>query len=162
MQRLRERLGMRELWVGPDFALGKRRQGDLATLRDLGHELGFVVHEIPYVAQEEERVSSSAIRALLARGEVAQAAHLLGRPYALSGEVVHGAQRGRGLGFPPPTGGRARRAFPAYGVYATYAYLGSERFPSVTNVGVRPSFDNGAPSIEAFLFDFDQDLYGRD
>lgn len=163
VQRLWEQMGMRELWIGPDFALGKRRQGDSATLRDLGREMGFKVHDVSYVARGEKRVSSSTIRALLQEGDVAQAARLLGRHYALSGEVIHGARRGHGLGFPTANVDIAPdRALPADGVYATYAHLGSERFPSVTNVGVRPSFDNGARSIEAFLLDFERDLYGRE
>ena len=163
VQRLCEQMAMRELWIGPDFALGKKRQGDLAVLRDLGRELGFEVHDIPYITQSSERVSSSAIRALLREGDVTKVARLLGRHYAVSGQVVHGAQRGHSLGFPtanvavPPD-----RALPADGVYATYAHLGGEHFPSVTNVGVRPSFDNGARTVEAFLLDLRRDLYGRE
>jgi riboflavin kinase/FMN adenylyltransferase len=163
VQRLCERMGMRELWIGPDFALGQSRQGDPARLRALGRELGFEVHDVPRVAQDQERVSSSAIRALLQAGEAAQAARLLGRYYAVTGEVVHGAQRGHKLGFPTANIAVAPdRALPADGVYATYAYLGTECFPSVTNVGVRPTFDNGARSVEAYLLDTDRDIYGRE
>jgi riboflavin kinase / FMN adenylyltransferase len=163
VQHLCDQMAMRELWIGPDFALGKKRQGDLAVLRDLGRELGFKVHDIPYIAQGSERVSSSAIRALLREGDVTRAARLLGRHYAVSGRVVHGARRGHSLGFPTanvavPPG----CALPADGVYVTYACLEGERFPSVTNVGVRPSFDDGARTVEAFLLDFDRDLYDRE
>ena len=163
VQRLREQMGMRELWIGPDFALGKKRQGDPVTLRDLGRELGFEVLNIPYVVQAKERVSSSAIRALLREGDVVRVARLLGRHYAVSGQVVHGARRGRKLGFPTANVAVAPdRALPADGVYATYAYLGAERFPSVTNVGVRPSFGSGARSVEAFLIDVNRDLYDNE
>jgi riboflavin kinase/FMN adenylyltransferase len=163
VQRLRERLHMRELWIGPDFALGRKRQGNPATLRRLGDELGFKVYDVPYVTQGKMRVSSSTIRALLREGEVEQADRFLGRPYTVSGEVVPGAHRGRGLGFPTANiRVDADRALPGYGVYATYAYLGTERFLSVTNVGVRPSFDNGLCSVEAYLVDFDEDIYGRE
>jgi riboflavin kinase/FMN adenylyltransferase len=160
---LHEQMGMRELWIGPDFALGKKRQGDAVTLRGLGRELGFEVRDIPYVAQGKERVSSSAIRTMLREGDVPHAARLLGRRYAVSGKVVHGAHRGHGLGFPTANVAVAPdRALPADGVYATYATLGAERFPSVTNVGVRPTFDRGARSVEAFLIDVDRDLYDRE
>ena len=110
-----------------------------------------------------EPVRSSRIRSLLAgEGAVAQAAELLGRPYEVWGEVVHGAERGRGLGFPTanlklPAG----RLAPAYGIYACWAWRGETGFPAAVNVGVRPSFDNGHPSVEAYLLDFDGDLYGE-
>jgi riboflavin kinase/FMN adenylyltransferase len=170
VQRLCEQMGMRDLWVGPDFALGRNREGDLDVLRRLGRELGFSVHDIPYVTggsqdvlHEGERVSSSHIRALLQEGRVAQAARLLGRHYGLSGQVMHGAQRGRNLGYPTANlGVRPERVIPADGVYATYVRLGSDWHPSVTNVGVRPSFDHGERSIEAYILDYSGDLYGRD
>ena len=170
VQRLRERMRMCELWVGPDFALGRDRTGDLHVLRRLGGELGFAVHDIPYVtgggpevARQGERVSSSYIRALLHQGQVTQAARLLGRHYGLTGRVVHGARRGRDIGY--PTANLAvspQRVVPANGVYATYVGLGSNWHPSVTNVGVRPSFDDGARSIEAHILDYSGDLYGRE
>jgi riboflavin kinase/FMN adenylyltransferase len=170
VQHLCEQLGMRELWVGPDFALGRNREGDLDALRRLGQELGFAIHNIPYVTQagqdaaaEGNRVSSSHIRALIREGRVVEAARLLGRHYGLSGRVVHGAQRGRDLGFPTANlDVRPERVVPAKGVYATYVHLGPDRYPSVTNIGVRPSFDHGAQSIEAYILDYSGDLYGRD
>jgi riboflavin kinase/FMN adenylyltransferase len=163
VQRLSERMRMREMWIGPDFALGRQRQGDVARLRHLGNEHGFEVYDIPYVTQGAQRVSSSTIRALLQEGRVDEVSYLLGRPYALSGKVVPGARRGHDLGFPTANVSVAPdRALPAYGVYATYARLGSERYRSVTNVGVRPTFDNGACSVEAYLMDFAQDIYGRE
>jgi riboflavin kinase/FMN adenylyltransferase len=163
VQRLGERTRMREMWVGPDFALGRKRQGDLARLRCLGREQGFEVHDIPYVTQGEDRVSSSTIRALLRDGRVDKASRLLGRPYAVSGKVVPGARRGHDLGFPTANVSVALdRVLPAYGVYATYARLGAERYCSVTNVGVRPTFDSGGCSVEAYLMDFDRDIYGRE
>jgi riboflavin kinase/FMN adenylyltransferase len=163
-------MGMRELWVGPDFALGRNREGDLDALRRLGDELGFAVHDIPYITGSgphvqlrEERVSSSHIRALLRGGHVAEAGRLLGRHYCFPGRVVHGAQRGRDLGYPTANlEVRADRVIPANGVYATYVHLGSDRRPSVTNVGVRPSFDDGTKSIEAYILDYSGNLYGRE
>jgi riboflavin kinase/FMN adenylyltransferase len=160
---LRERLRMRTLWVGPDFALGRDRAGDLSTLQELGRAIGFDVHEVPYLTSAEGKVSSTHIRTLVARGYVEEAARLLGRYYRLPGEVVHGAQRGRCLGYPTANlAVQPDRVIPASGIYATFACLGSERYGSVTNIGVRPTFDNGEPSVEAYLLDYSGDLYGRD
>jgi riboflavin kinase/FMN adenylyltransferase len=156
-------LRMRELWVGPDFALGSDREGDLATLCALGREMKFAVRDIPYVDRGGQRVSSSQVRALLKKGRVAEAATLLGRHYALRGKVIHGAKRGRNLGFPTvnlDVGGEC--LVPAHGVYAAYVLLDGTRYAAATNIGVRPSFDHGNPSVEAFLLNFDGDLYGRE
>jgi riboflavin kinase/FMN adenylyltransferase len=156
-------VNMRGLWVGEDFALGRNREGDIKTLQQLGQDVGFQVQRISDVTQGESKIGSSEIRMLLCHGHVQEAARLLGRYYSVSGEVVHGAQRGRCLGFPtanvriPPD-----RVVPANGIYATFAYLNSKCYPSVTNIGVRPTFDNGERSVETYLFDFDQDIYGCD
>jgi riboflavin kinase/FMN adenylyltransferase len=163
VQQLCGRLNMRELWVGPDFALGSDRQGNLTVLEQLASELGFTVHQIPYIAQDGRRISSSQIRALLSEGQVAAAAALLGRCYSLRGRVIHGAQRGRGIGFPTANLSVCPDCLvPAYGVYATTVTLEGVRYRAATNVGVRPSFDNGKPSVEAYILDFDQDLYDRE
>lgn len=156
-------LGMRELWVGVDFALGRNREGNVPFLRELGWQLGYELHVTEPVMGNGEVISSSRIRALLRDGSVEEAARLLGRYPSLSGEVVMGAQRGRQLGFPTANLEiRPQRAVPADGVYAVFAVLGMERFPAVANVGVRPSFDNGRRTVETHLFDFDQDIYGCD
>jgi riboflavin kinase/FMN adenylyltransferase len=160
---LYRRLNMRGLWVGDDFAFGRNREGNVETLQALGSEMGFQVQVIPVVNNGGQKISSSRIRALLWDGDVLEAARLLGRRYRLSGRVVRGARRGRRLGFPtanidvPPD-----RVVPAHGIYATYACLGSQRYESVTNIGVRPSFDSGARTIEAHLLGFDRDIYGHD
>jgi len=162
-QVLVERTGMRELWVGPDAAIGRGRAGGLSILKDLGAELGFQLHEVPYVTQDGEKVSSTQIRRLVRRGHIEQAASLLGRPYSVCGEVVHGAQRGRCLGFPTANVDvPAERVVPANGIYATMARVGEQWHQSVTSIGVRPTFDNGVRSIETYLLDFGGDLYGHD
>ena len=159
---LYQQLNVRALWVGEDFAFGRDREGDIPTLQALGREMGFQVQVLPVVNNGDQKISSSRIRALIQGGQVLEAARLLGRHYRIAGEVVHGAQRGRRLGFPtanvdiPPN-----RIIPAHGIYATYACLGPEQYPSVTNVGVRPSFDNGHRTIEAHILGFEQDIYGR-
>ena len=156
-------VNMRDLWVGVDFALGHGREGDSAALQSLGDEMGFHVHQVPYVTQDGNKVGSTRIRSLLRHGRVEEAARLLGRCYTVSGEVVRGAQRGRCIGFPTANVSvRPDRVIPANGIYATLAYLGSECYPSVTNVGVRPSFDDGEQSVEAHLLDYEGDLYGCD
>ena len=163
VEHLRDRVNMRGIWVGPDFALGRNRTGDASTLRGLGETLGFQVHDMPYVTQDGEKVSSTHIRTLLRRGHVEEASQLLGRLYGVSGEVVHGAQRGRCLGYPTANVDvRTDRLVPANGIYATFARLGPERYPSVTSIGVRPTFDNGARSVETYLLDFSGSLYGCD
>lgn len=156
-------LPLAELWVGPDFALGRGREGNIERLTGFGRHMGFSLQVIPNLDWQGEPVRSSRVRSLLAEdGAVAQAAELLGRPYRLAAEVVRGAQRGTGLGFPTanlliPED----RLTPAYGVYACWAWRGERGYPAVVNVGVRPSFDNGHPSVEAHLIDFAGDLYGE-
>jgi riboflavin kinase / FMN adenylyltransferase len=153
----------RELWVGADFALGRNREGDVRSLRQLGEKLGYEIHEIPPIREDGRAISSSRIRELLRQGEVEEAGRLLGRYPTVSGEVVMGAQRGRGLGYPTANlKVRPERAVPANGVYAVYALLGTERYPGVANVGVRPSFDNGERTVETHIFGFDQEIYGCD
>jgi len=160
---LREGVNMRSLWVGADFALGRERRGDIALLHKLGDELGFSVHEIPPITHNGTRVSSTHVRNLLQHGRVAQAAEFLGRYYTVFGEVVHGAQRGRCLGFPTANiRVRPDRVVPAAGIYAALAYLGAECHQAVVYIGTRPSFDNGDQSVEAHLIGYAGDLYGCD
>jgi riboflavin kinase/FMN adenylyltransferase len=156
-------LNLRELWVGPDFALGRNREGDIARLGELGYHFRYDLHLVQPVFDEQQAISSSRIRALLYEGRVAEAAELLGRYPSLSGEVVTGARRGHRLGFPTANlEVRPERAVPADGIYAVLAVLGGERYPAVANVGVRPTFDNGQRLVETYIFDFEQDIYGCD
>ena len=166
--RAQQALGMAALWVGPDFALGRNREGDVDALQGMGEERGFSVHVMEPQLLQGEEVRSGRVRSYLLEGDVQAAAQQLGRPYQVTGQVVAGAQRGRSIGFPTanlavPEG----RLLPANGVYATWAHLDDDplmrgrRLASVTNVGVRPSFDNGQRTVEAHLLDFDGDLYGR-
>jgi riboflavin kinase/FMN adenylyltransferase len=163
MRMLVPRVPLCALWIGPDFALGRGREGNAARLAEIGQELGYDLRVTPAYDWRGELVRSSRIRSLLAgEGAVEQAAELLGRPYEVWGEVIHGAKRGRGLGFPTanlalPPG----RLLPAYGIYACWAWRGETGYPAAVNVGVRPQFDNGHPSVEAYLLDFDGDLYGE-
>jgi len=163
MQKVCRHLRPAELWVGADFALGRHREGDASRLRELGRELGYEAHIVEPVVVDGKPISSTRIRALLREGRVQEAGRLLGRHPAISGEVILGAGRGCGLGFPTANlEVRPERAVPADGVYAVFALLGAERYPGLANVGVRPSFDNGQHTIETHIFDFEQDIYGCD
>jgi riboflavin kinase/FMN adenylyltransferase len=161
---LKRHLNLAGLWVGPDFALGYQREGDVAFLRALGAELGYALHVIEHKESHAgEPISSGRVRDALAAGDARLAAELLGRPYALAGPVVAGQQRGRTIGI--PTANLAvpvERVIPARGVYVTWAEAGGGRQASVTNVGVRPTFDGqSAVTVEAHLLDFEGDLYGQ-
>lgn len=159
---LRRCLRMRGLVIGPDFALGKGRGGSLEVLRSLGAEMGFTVETVPPLVLNGRVVSSTAVRQAVSRGDMRVYRELAGRNFSVAGEVIPGARRGRTMGFPTANLKLdPDRALPANGVYATWAICGGSRFLSVTNVGVRPTFDNGARLAEVHILDFDQDIYGR-
>jgi riboflavin kinase/FMN adenylyltransferase len=160
---LREELNLQLLIMGPDNAFGRNREATATAVQALAAEMGFEVVVMPQpLATDKVTVSSTSIRAALAAGDLEAVAAQLGRPYSLRGPVVKGDQRGRTLGFPTANiGVTADRALPAYGVYATWAYLGETRYPSATSIGIRPQFDGEHPSVETFIFDFDGDIYDR-
>ncbi|WP_132999382.1 bifunctional riboflavin kinase/FAD synthetase [Luteimonas arsenica] len=156
------RLRAREVWVGPGFRYGSRRAGDLATLQASGEGLGFTAGEIEPVHLDGERVSSTRIRAALVDGDFAAAARLLGRPYAIGGRVVRGRQLGRTLGYPTANLRFGGKVPALQGVYATRVHgVGDAPRPSVSSFGTRPTVDGIEPLLEAHLFDFAGDLYGR-
>ena len=155
-----------EVWVGDDFAFGKGREGNLDVLRALGTEFGYTLHVLPRIhlddAPEGEMIGSSGIRNHLLAGEVAAAARLLGRPYALRGPVVRGAGRGRQIGFPTAnTQATPGIVVPKDGIYATWVTIADDptRYPAMTYIGPRPQFDNGPRSVEPNLIHWDGDLY---
>ncbi|CAN5760643.1 hypothetical protein BH23ACT4_BH23ACT4_15080 [soil metagenome] len=144
--------------MGDDFRFGYQRAGDVALLEDRGRQLGFDVVPCELVSDEFAVISSSRIRAQIEEGRVEAAARLLGRPHALSGEVIRGEGRGRQLGFPtaniaPPE----RMAVPADGIYSVLA----DGRPAVASLGVRPTFESGGQRLlEVLIFDISDDLYG--
>jgi riboflavin kinase / FMN adenylyltransferase len=162
-QRLRARYGARWVMVGPDFRYGARRAGDALTLQAAGKRLGFDVAILPQVADAGERVSSTRVREALARADLSEAARLLGRPYSISGRVIPGAKRGRTLGFPTANIRLGRRKPALQGVYAVKCYGAATRgLEGVASLGFNPAVTtNGPATLEAFLFDFSGDLYGR-
>lgn len=163
VEKLVAHLNMHQLWVGPDFALGRNREGNIPALRDTGRRLGFEVHVVQPLILHGDVVSSTRIRNLLMRGEIRRATALLGRYPSISGQVIRGAQRGRLLGFPTANLSiLPERAIPADGVYACFVWVNNKRYSAVTNIGVRPSFAGAERTIEAHLLDFKGDLYGLD
>ncbi|MPZ23370.1 MAG: bifunctional riboflavin kinase/FAD synthetase [Dehalococcoidia bacterium] len=161
---LQDVAGLRCVVEGPGFALGRRREGTMVSLAELGVRMGFEVRQAaPLVAEDGGVISSTRVREALQRGAMEQVTSLLGRPFSLRGPVVHGAERGRGIGFPTANIAVAPdRQLPPYGVYVTRAFVGEQAQPSVTNIGLRPTFDELTPSVEAHLLDFNGDLYGRE
>lgn len=156
-------LKMHTLVIGPDFALGRGREGNGPNLQALGEELNFSVDVVPPRVWQGEVVSSTAIRQALTQGDMGKASELLGRRFRLAGQVVKGAERGKILGFPTANiVPDLEQALPADGVYATLALLGQKVYRSVTNIGVRPTFDGGQRLVEVHLLDFEGDeLYGQ-
>ncbi len=162
-RRLASRHGARLVVVGRDFRYGAGRSGDVASLAAAGRVWGFEVEVLPDVAQGGERISSTRVRAALAAGDFAGAEILLGRPYAITGRVVHGAKRGRLLGFPTANVRLARPRPALGGIFAVKCHGAATRgLEGVASLGINPAVGHGGPAtLEAFLFDFQGDLYGR-
>ena len=156
-----EWLRIAEVWVGANFLFGHDRSGNFSMLRMLGARYGFRAEKIDPVRYKELVVSSSRVRRLIAEGRVDEAATLLGRHYFMDGTVVHGLQRGRLLGFPTANLESENELTPPDSVYATLATLDGIVYPSVTNIGVRPTFHQpSATVVETHLLDIERDLYG--
>src|SRR6266536_4594012 len=156
-----ERLQAREVYLGRGFAFGHNRAGNIDLLRQVSTDLGFAAGEVPEVSLRGQRVSSSKIRGLLARGKVNLARRMLGRPYGVEGRVERGKERGRTLGFPTANLHPQNRVIPRNGVYVTGTLIEGVWRRSVTNVGVRPTFGAEAePSVETFVIKWSGDLYG--
>jgi riboflavin kinase/FMN adenylyltransferase len=156
-----ERLGISGIAVGYDFHFGKGRVGSPSLLVAEAPRLGIEVDVQAHVDIDERPVSSSAIRMALAEGEIEEATAMLGGPWFINGLVIHGEKRGRGLGYPTANIRLDRSCGLKHGIYAVRAGLEDQRFEGVASFGRRPTFDNGTPLLEVFLFDFDGDLYGK-
>lgn len=156
-------LAIRHAAVGFDFTYGKGRTGSAESLRRQGEALGFGVTVIDRIDDPDGlKLSSSGVREALKAGDMARAAAILGRPFAIEGEVVHGDKRGRTIGVPTANVRLGDYMRPAYGVYATRTRLADGRvIDGVANLGVRPMFELPEPLLEVWLFDFDGDLYGQ-
>ena len=158
---LSEHLKMKGLLVGPDFALGNSREGDVPTLKRYGSEMGFWLETVEPVHMGGSEIKSTDIRSLITAGDVEAAARMLGRWYSLGGVVVEGDRRGRLMGFPTANlSWDYDLTIPADGIYATWATVDSRRYQAATCVGVRPTFGTSQRTVEAFILDFQGDLYG--
>jgi len=153
-------LRAKEVVVGTNFRFGKNRMGNVLSLHRLGKLLGFRVHSIPPVRRKGRIVSSSLIRNLLEEGKIPEANALLGRYYEIEGEVVKGIQRGKALGFPTANIQTENEILPR-GVFLTEVEAREEKYPSLTNIGKRPTFHHNELNVESYLIDFSSDIYGE-
>jgi riboflavin kinase/FMN adenylyltransferase len=155
-------LRVSEVWVGANFLFGHDRSGNFSTLRTLGQRYGFRADKIDAVRYKEFVVSSTRVRRLVSEGRMDEAGALLGHQFYVDGRVVPGAHRGRELGFPTANLETSNELLPPNGVYATMVTIDGIVHPSITNVGLRPTFgDTTKTVIEAYVLGFDGDLYGR-
>lgn len=164
MQTIRERVGVRRLLIGHDFALGRNREGGARRLTELGRQFGYDLEVIPAYITREIIISSTSIRQQVASGQVAEARDHLGRYYAISGPVIHGDGRGRKINIPTANVDLQKgKLLPANGVYACWVLVEGIKHQAVTNVGVRPTFnpDEQQAGTETHLLDFREDLYGQ-
>lgn len=158
---LLDRLAIREVYVGTGFVFGHDRDGDMSLLHSMGRDFGFRAVGVEEVTYEGRAISSTRIRAALRSGDPEGAAAMLGRPYALTGIVVRGAQRGHTLGFPTINLACEQELLPRGGVYVSRTTLDEEALRSVANVGTRPTVEeDGQKVVEAHILDFDRDVYG--
>jgi len=155
------RLGVSGIAVGYDFHFGKGRGGSPSLLAKLAPALGIEVDVQPHVDIGAQPISSSAIRAALTDGRISDATAMLGAPWFITGEVIHGEKRGRDLGYPTANIRLDPNCSLRHGIYAVRVDVGGKLIDGVASFGRRPTFDNGAPLLEVFLFDFSGDLYGR-
>lgn len=164
LEKLQPHLHFHAMWAGVNFGFGRNREGTVAYLEAASQQLGFDFHVTPPVYVDGRMVSSSRIREAIRNGRVKAASECLGRPYCVSGEVVHGAERGRSLGFPTANlEFWEYKLLPQNGVYACWAEVNGDRHQAVVNIGQRPTFESGNASVhlEAHLLDLRRDLYGE-
>ncbi len=158
---IHKRLQAKEVYLGKNFEFGRNRGGNIELLKKMSAELGFYAAEVPEIRLRGQRISSSKIRHLLSDGKVNSARRMLGRPYGVEGVIIRGNQRGHTIGFPTANLKPKNRVIPKFGVYATATLIDDGWRRSITNIGVRPTFEKDVePSIETYIFDFDGDLYG--
>jgi riboflavin kinase / FMN adenylyltransferase len=159
---LYDQIKIRHVFVGHDFTFGKDRRGNIALLKEMGRKWGFQAEMVEAVRLEGTVISSTRIREFVARGEMREAAKLLGRPYALAGKVIHGHGRGsRKLGFPTANLKTSGLLFPKSGIFAVFAIYEGRRYEGVANLGWNPTFQDQKFSIEIHILNFNQDIYGE-
>jgi riboflavin kinase/FMN adenylyltransferase len=158
-----EQLHAAAVVVGENFRFGHRAAGDLDQLRRLGTTFGFATEGVGMLRDDDVTLSSTFVRSSIDAGDVGQAAKALGRPHRLDGIVVRGEGRGRQLGYPTANVHSDKHvAIPADGIYAGWAVLRSKRLPAAISVGTNPTFEGRIRTVEAFILDFDEDIYGEE
>jgi riboflavin kinase/FMN adenylyltransferase len=155
------RLKIKHLIIGPDFAFGRKREGNAELLKAMGQAYDFETTVVGPVFIDNEIVSSSAIRNFLREGDTKRAARFLGYFYYIEGDVTEGEKRGRRIGYPTANLSTDWDMLPKTGVYATRAYIDGDKLDSITNIGYRPTFGNNKLLIETHIFDFNSDIYGK-
>jgi len=161
-QILVDAIGIESLVIGYDYAFGRGREGNTELLRQFGDRLGFKVEVLKPVANDATVYSSTAVRNMVIDGNVKDVVSVLGRHYSLTGTVVLGHQRGRGLGFPTANIDTDKDLLPSAGVYAVKVRVGTAFYDGACNIGTNPTFKNDRLSLEVFLFEFAGDLYGEE
>lgn len=157
-----KKMGVKAVIVGDDFRFGAKRAGDFSLLKRMGAELKFSVIQMPTLTDEGERISSTRIRKALQMGDLDSATKILGKPFSVSGKVIHGDARGRDLGFPTANIYLHRRVLPLSGIFAVKIYgIHEQPLLGAANVGTRPTFDGQQVQLEVYIFDFNQDVYDK-
>ena len=164
-----EKLGAKSIVVGEDFCFGKDRKGNVKVLSELGKRFGFSVHALKKVAFQPEdfdapvEVSSTLIKEEILRGNMEDVRKMLGKPFSMTAEILHGKHLGSTIGFPTINfAAPSDKILPPNGVYATRTIIDGQAYDSITNVGSRPTFDDGEfRTVETNIFDFNQDVYGK-
>ena len=165
MSRLKRQLGVEQLLIGYDFALGKGREGNAARLTEIGLELEYAVEVVSALSDVSGVISSTEIRKLIETGNVTGAERLMGHPYSLHGPVIHGDARGRTINVPTANIGYSRdKMMPANGIYACWAYLQGKKYQAAINIGINPTFtpDKQISNVEAHILDFKDEIYDKD
>lgn len=155
------KIGLKRLVIGYDYAFGKRREGNVSLLKSLGSKFSFEVEELSPISDGTINYSSSLIRKMVSEGEVAEVVRYLGRNFSIGGKVVHGANRGKSLGFPTANIETDKELTPADGVYAVKVKIDETLYDAACNIGFNPTFAADTKSIEVFIFDLNEDLYGK-
>jgi riboflavin kinase/FMN adenylyltransferase len=159
---LLDKIGVKAIFVGYDYAFGKGREGDINTLRQLGEEFDFQVNTVDVIKLGGVNVSSTKIRDFIQKGEVKEVARFLGRDYSISGKVGKGKSRGKGLGFPTANLKSIIELIPKPGIYVTHVLYRGDPYQGVVNIGFNPTFKDKTLSVEAHILDFNRDIYDED
>lgn len=160
-----EKIGVKKFIIGYDHQFGRKREGTIETVQKLGEELGFKSHVVSKQEVADKTVSSTAIRnAIQKEGDMKLAATFLDRYYILHGRVVHGDKRGKKIGFPTANINPENRnkVIPKKGVYAVWVRVEGEYYEGMMNIGIRPTFDGNKERLEVHIFEFDEDIYGKE